>query len=357
MSQLIDNYYLSLGEVMFAFGCLVGIKVVFGYVMNAMMKILRDQPTVDHEKEDSHSTTLVESTARMPVERRILFLGLSGLWTFSTLVQVLPIMVVVTKAQYLKATSSFDPMWLQQLVRFFSGIWFWDPTACNIITILVQISIVLTLYLGRGHFIGKIGVWVSLVFGIIDWIFGGGVGQLFAAGHVPISLFPGGSVLIIVISILLLIPTRLWDTVNMNTWGTRTLGIFFLLAAAWQLLGLFLYKQASPLIETITFRHDPIARDLLAGHVWLNHWLFSHADSTMIVLIIIWLFVAWTAFRQLLQHPLWAWLVTLLLLVEWWLIEGFGLGLHYLVHTGMIPGLLILLFAFQSARSKGSMDT
>ncbi len=344
MSQLVDNYYLSLGEVMFAFGFLVGIKVGLGYVMNAIMKVLRDDPTPTSDQVETPAIVADDPGQRsIALGRRTLFIGLATAWTFSALIQILPMMVIVSKHQYLSHATEFDPIWLVQFSTWFSGVWFWDSTAANIISILIQISIALIVYLGRKHFVGKIGVWLSLIFALLQWIFGGGVNHLFAAPHMVAVNFPGSALLVVVISALLLLPTTYWEQARFTMWLTRAVTGFYLLAALWQITA-FVRMPMTAMASTLGVQHDAFALILVTGQDLFRQEITTYGAWIIAGLALIWLYAAVVSIRWV-QSRVSMILVILLFLIEWWFVEGFGCAPHYLLNVGMMPLLMFLMWS------------
>ncbi|PWI57399.1 hypothetical protein [Sulfoacidibacillus thermotolerans] len=349
MSQLIDNYYLSLGEVMFAFGFLVGIKVVFGYVMSAVLKILRDEPAQADNRENKPEQRVAASAQDLQnFGRHTLWVGLAGIWLYSGVIQILPMMVVVAKDRYVNSVISYDPGFVTTCIQWFSNYWFFDPTAANILSVLVQFSLALLLYLGREHFVGKIGLWVSMGLAFLDWVVGESFGRLFAISHDSVSGFPGAALLVMFLSILLLLPRKWWEKGRALRFGSRVLGGLFLLVALSQLVHMGGRSSSMHLTgQVVSSSLTP--EFIFLSHIWLIRTFEYHSEWISVALFLIFALGAYVSVRALERRVLVYFLIVFLLFV-WWMIESFGVAPHYLLNIGMVPGFVIVLWAFHRTK-------
>ncbi|MHB1685569.1 MAG: hypothetical protein ACYCYO_22615 [Bacilli bacterium] len=239
-SSLLADYYSSLLDVLVAFGFLVVFKVAGAYVMRAVYNTVRDTPADSGQSggAPAHTRQSASSVSWSARSRgyRFLWLTLVLYWAASGLLQVRPVMVLESSAAYLASLQLLhQPHWLGSALSWAAGIWFWDPTASNIISILLQISMSLTLYLGRRYAVGRVALWVSLVLALWEWVFGEAFGGLFTGMASAFTGFPGAAAVVAMFSMALLYPAVNWQNGRAALLFSRVLAGCVAVLALWQL--------------------------------------------------------------------------------------------------------------------------
>ncbi len=333
-TALLASYYLSLWEVLIGLSFLVVGKVIGGYVMKYVFDMVRDdeEKPADREK---------KSRKPPPVgSRRLLWAGLASLYAVSGLLQIRPALVTVTPAAFSPAVAPLsEGAFVRGVVGSAAHLWFIDPVASNIVSVVLQWSLAILLWLGRERLVGRIGLSLSLAVGILEWIFGEGFGFLASsAGYWTGS--PGTGLLYAWGSVLLLLPDGAWRSGMVRRLGMRATAAFFALGAALQVLHIARWGQMAAEIARWNQRLVPLGllvwpsvMSQAAAHgavVW-----FALATVAMLLLALLMWRVKWQAVGTVLS------LVAVFVLWAGW--RGFGSTVHFALNGGEFPVFAVLL--------------
>ncbi|NEN05951.1 hypothetical protein G3T36_08695 [Diaminobutyricibacter tongyongensis] len=147
-----------------------------------------------------------EEAASQPIPfttdaRRALQLALAALWLLDGLLQLQPFMFTPAFAtQVLAAAANGNPGWLASPIRWASGIVEHEPVLINTGFAALQLAIGLGIAWRRSV---KPALAVSIVWSLLVWWFGEGLGGLFSGGADPLTGAPGAVVLYAVLGVLL----------------------------------------------------------------------------------------------------------------------------------------------------------
>ena len=127
--------------------------------------------------------------------RRVLLLGLGGLWLFDGLLQMQPYMFTMNLiTQILRPIAAGQPWWLTRLIDWSIALVTPHLSLFNWSIVLLQITIGLSLWSGRRSLVTA-GLWLSIAWGLAVWVFGEGIGGLLTGSPTFLSGAPGSVLL------------------------------------------------------------------------------------------------------------------------------------------------------------------
>ncbi len=175
----------------------------------------------------------------MPFDRRrSLAYGLGILWIFDALLKVQPAMfhsLLVADVLAPAATDS-QPPWLFHLMMDGARIWIHLGIVSNILNFLIEAVIGILILKGPDTSKGRLGLWISLVWGAIVWVGAEGFGGLFTGSPSVIQGSPGSIPFYAIAAILLLINKDWWTEEHIYQALRYGLAIFWFIAFIWQIL-------------------------------------------------------------------------------------------------------------------------
>jgi hypothetical protein len=141
--------------------------------------------------------------------KNILTKFLGAIWLFDGLLQFQPKMFgPAFSSQVLVPLLQNQPSIIQSFVHFGMFLWntntVWTDTAAGILQ--CAIGILLLLPSSKSNIAIKFGLWVSIVWGIIVWIFGEGFGMIFTGSASFYTGAPGAVLAYVLLAILILVP-------------------------------------------------------------------------------------------------------------------------------------------------------
>jgi hypothetical protein len=141
---------------------------------------------------------------------RILTICLGGLWLADGIFQLQPAMFTSTFVNaVLTPNLQNQPVILAKIIAFgihaFAANIFW----WNLAAALIQILIGALLLLPLRNNVKRFGLWLSASWAIIIWIFGEGLGNLFAGSATFYTGAPGAALLYLILALFLLYPRKL----------------------------------------------------------------------------------------------------------------------------------------------------
>lgn len=176
--------------------------------------------------------------------QRILRLTLGVFWVIAGLLQAQPDMFTTDfYANYppkimeslLQSVADGQPDWLANAVHFGMAVWAHHPILYNVGAILIQVGIGVVLIFGPSKRWQRTGLWVSIIWGTLVWVFGEGMGGLFT-GSTFFDGWPGAVLLYVLGAAMLLAPDRLWQGNQMQRILRWSLVVFWLVMAVIQAL-------------------------------------------------------------------------------------------------------------------------
>lgn len=165
---------------------------------------------------------------------RVLYGSLGALWIVDALLQLQPAMpnsafldMVITP------TLQGQPPWFLRVLGMGAQLWSNAPITADLAAFWIQLAIGLVLVLGRHRRWGRWGLWATLGWGLIVWIWGEGLGSLLA-GPSWVAGDPGSVFFYLVSAVLLLLPDRWWVSGRIARGIAAGLAGFWLVGAAFQ---------------------------------------------------------------------------------------------------------------------------
>ncbi len=185
--------------------------------------------------EQPHAPYFDESRAR-----RRLVLGLGALWVLDAILQMQPGMFTMDMiSTIMQPAASGNPTWLAELIHWSIRLVTPHLVPFNWSIVAVQLAIGLTLLSGHRVLV-RTGLWASLAFGLLVWVFGEGLGQLLTGSATLLTGAPGSAFFYAVSAALLLLPAGRWTHHRgRSDAATWSVGLAFVLAAAFQFSPVF----------------------------------------------------------------------------------------------------------------------
>jgi hypothetical protein len=173
-------------------------------------------------------------TARI---RRVLTAALGALWFVDSFLQMQPGMFTMDMiSTIMQPTLQGQPAWLQHLINWsihlvtpHVGWWNWGFAG-------IQFIIAFLLLSGRPRAV-RAGLVVSVVWGIVVWVFGEGLGGILTGSATMLTGAPGSVILYVWIALLLLLPDASWNLADRFSLVRDGAAVLWLLAAVAQALG------------------------------------------------------------------------------------------------------------------------
>lgn len=319
---MIATYYAILWDVLIGLAFAVGFKVVGGYVMKMMLGWFRED-----SKEASTEAGVHDAAQKSARDERLtrsyerlwnwLCLGLSIVWVASGLLQIRPLVVTTSVSAILRVTNGLSPASMsEQMVAHW---WANHAIVANIVSVLGQLGLGLTLWLSRRHWLGRVMLGLSVLLALCIWLLGGEA-QCLVLGEGSLLTGPLQSGLwVAILSALLLLPSRVWkhkDVPHSVQIGRSVTWLLIGLSQIWYTVhsyGFFTFVASKPIFPVIF--SDAVTVIFLAAAVF--EWVMP-------------------AQRQL------AVFVGFVLALIWWLSEGFGLHGGYALLIGSAPPLALM---------------
>ena len=184
--------------------------------------------------------------------RRLIWYALGALWLIDGFLQAQPAMVTPIFADMvLQPAQLGQPAWLSSLMQLGITLWIQHPMVGNTLSTLLQWGIGFLMLTGYRRLRGQVGVWLSIGWGGIVWVFGEGMGGIFAGGPSFIGGSPGSALLYALLSIALLAPVERWRSGWMTALIRYALAGYFMLGALWQALPSSGFWQSDNLLGLI----------------------------------------------------------------------------------------------------------
>lgn len=174
---------------------------------------------------------VAEAAARPLGARGFLRAALGTVWILDGLLQAQPGMPAGFARGILAPAAAGQPAWLATLLHWEMAVWQAHPVHLAVATVLIQIGIGVAILSGGDSWVGRLGLWTSIVWGLAVWLMGEGLGGLLGPGASVISGAPGAVLAYVFAGGLLLAPLSWWESgrvrrlVEVGVGSTLLLGV------------------------------------------------------------------------------------------------------------------------------------
>lgn len=294
----------------------------------------------------SHDSRVDATNVRRIWGREWLWWALGVLWTVDGLLQLQPAMPNSAFLEMVIApTLAGQPGWMVRIMGWGIQTWSNAPITADVVAVRVQCGIGVTLIVGRHRTWGRRGLWLSIVWGLMVWVWGEGLGGILT-GQASLVVGDPGSILFYLIGAgLLLLPDTLWTSGSIQRgvrWGMVGLWAWAALVQAWPGSGFWSGNILGAVFRNAAHNAQPawLSGPIYAmAHAALVHgiWVNAIIVGMMSVLAVLWI---GRPYRRMTMGVTVVWL-----LVLWWLGQDFGVlgGVGTDPNTAPIIG--VLLFA------------
>lgn len=286
-----------------------------------------------------------------PMPRRILLYGLGALWLLDGLLQMQPGMFTMDMiSTVMQPAANGEPSWLTSLINWSIQLVTPHLVAFNWIVVALQLLIGTLLLMPRKWLVDA-GLWISIIWGLLVWLFGEGLGQLLTGSATFLTGAPGSVFLYVIASALLLLPEERW-----SWWRDRRVDGATWTVALTLILGATL--QVSPVFWTDLGLAAPFgAGAMMPQPLWIRATLSAATDLAAAVPIAANLVVIGVSLGLgilLISQPYRRWIVSatfVWLAVTWWFGQDLGMLFGGMAtDPNSAPILVLLLWAGWSVR-------
>ena len=209
---------------------------------------------------------------RAPTPRRVLLYGLGALWLLDGLLQMQPGMFTMDMiSTIMQPAANGEPAWLSALINWSVHLATPHLVLFNWIVVALQLLTGVLLFLSRKWLV-DIGLWLSIVWGLLVWLFGEGLGQLLSGSATLLTGAPGSVFLYVVASVLLLLPEE-----RLSWWRNRRVDAATWTVALTMIGGAAL--QLSPIFWTSLGLAGPFGSGaMMPQPLWIR-WTLSTAAT------------------------------------------------------------------------------
>jgi hypothetical protein len=248
--------------------------------------------------------------------QNILAKALGAFWLLDGLLQFQPQMfgqAFVTNI--LVPILDGQPGFVQALIQFGTMLWNTNTIWTNTTAALLQCAIGILLFFPLQSKRFKIGLWISIVWGLIVWVFGEGLGMLLTGSSNFYTGAPGAVLAYVVLAIFLLKTDKLSETffARFAGWSLIVLALLQLQSTFWTSNGIQSVFMGS--MDTLSF--------ISAMPTYLGNIAAAHAISTNLLLLAIPILLGslliWKPNRIVAVTSL------IFLFLVWWLGQDFGM--------------------------------
>lgn len=275
-----------------------------------------------------------------PPARKLLIIGLGGLWIVDGLLQAQPLMVTQFIRDLLVPLLSGQPTPVAALMHWGISLWRLHPGLWDLAVTWFQILLGLVILLGRETPWRRVGLWLSIGWGAIVWTAGEGLGSLLSGGSWFVGS-PGSVLLYVVAAGILLLPVSWWTRPGFADRGRQLIaGLWGLLAVlqAWPASGWWSANKLPTIIVTQARMAQPA---FISAPLYTSAHLISQApqawNAAFVVLFAL-LAVSWGWRRP--SRAIWVVTVVSTLAI-WWI--GQDLGVFGGMGTDPNSGAVVLL--------------
>ena len=176
----------------------------------------------------------------------MLWWGLEILWLVNGILQAQPAMPNDGFVEDVLAPAiQGQPIWYVRVLTVSIQFWTDHPIGADGVAVILQIGIGLLLLVGQERKAGKVGLWLSMAWGLAIWIFGQGMGGILTGSATWITGAPGSVLFYVWGAILLLLPEKWWLEGKVTRSSRWVFSGFWLMAGilqAWPTAGFWTSK-------------------------------------------------------------------------------------------------------------------
>ncbi|PSR20258.1 MAG: hypothetical protein C7B45_15720 [Sulfobacillus acidophilus] len=281
-----------------------------------------------------------------PVAYQWLAWGIGGLWILDGFLQAQPLMVTRFVGGVVAPLIIGQPLPLAFLIELGSRLWTIHPVLGNAFATWLQITIGLLILLGGTGRWRRIGLWLSIGWGLVVWVFGEALGSIFVNGSWVAQGSPGSVLFYVLAAVLLLLSPTLWQShvvSRMIRWGFVGLWTLSALLQAWPGSGWWTANSLSVYELSMAQMAQPSV--IAAPLYWWSSAIHAHPLFWNGLLVVTFLFLAalWL-FRP--RLPLTWWVTATVVFLTWWLGQDFGVlgGMGTDPNSGIVALLGLLVY-------------
>jgi hypothetical protein len=145
-----------------------------------------------------------------PTGRRVLRIGFGVLWIVDGLLQAQPGMPAGLTSQVITPAAAGSPGWVAHIVNFGTQIWSGDPVEAAAGAVWLQLGIGIWLVSVSTPRWSRLAGLVSVVWGLVVWVFGEAFGGLLGPSASWLTGAPGAALFYCAAGVLLALPARNW---------------------------------------------------------------------------------------------------------------------------------------------------
>ncbi len=277
--------------------------------------------------------------------RKRIWYGLGILWLVDGILQAQPAMFTpVFPDMVLRPTIDGQPFWLRVLLQFGLSLWRQHPVFNDAMALVVQILIGLLLIAGYERRAGKVGLWLSIGWGMVVWVFGEGMGGLLSGSPSLLSGSPGSALFYIILSIVLLMPNAWWEYGKLPNYLRISAAIYFFIGALWEALPSTGYWQSDNLLSVFGKSAGMPQPDWIRAEIeWVATSAYHHPFLWNFGIIILLCLIGYLILKKNI-YIFDSIILYLFLFMIWWMGQDFGFLGGYGTDVNTIPliGLVLL---------------
>ncbi len=286
----------------------------------------------------------------MDAHKRIWY-GLGMLWLIDGILQAQPAMFSsIFPDMVLRPLIDGQPGWLQYLLKYGVSFWQLNPVLNDLLALTLQLLIGLLLITGYERGWGKAGLWLSIGWGTIVWIFGEGMGGLFSGSPSLLSGSPGSALLYVILSFALLIKPTVWRSGIITKYLRFSTALYFFIGALWEVLPSSGYWQSDNLLSVFGKSAGMPQPDWIRSEI---EWVATSAFHQPIVWNIIVTLLLCLIGLLIMKKYLYSYeniILYLFLFMIWWMGQDFGFLGGYGTDLNTIPLIGLVLFSISGKR-------
>lgn len=287
--------------------------------------------------------------------RQFLRYGFGFLWLVDGLLQAQPTMFSPDfYANYpnnimeslLQSVADGQPAWLADAIYWGARVWGQHPVWSNLLAIAVQLAIGFFMLVRVPKKFEQIVLFISIVWALIIWFFGEGMGGVFA-GSSYFDGWPGAALLYAITAGFLLLPERLLSTARLRLtlrWG---LSVYWLIMAAIQALPDTGFWQGEQMMNQFANTATLPQPRLLSVPIQHFSIFSSHHPLVWNSIFVGLMFLLSIYYAMDLHHRLFSAVVFVWLAWSWWFGQDFG-GVYSGMGTDFNSIAVIILWTITS---------
>lgn len=188
-----------------------------------------------------------------PSSRTVLRLGFGALWVLDGILQAQVSMPRQFIPMVVEPALSGQPSWLAHLDRIGINLWTTHTVSTDAFTVFVQVAIGCAIMLGGDRAVTRLGLSLSIAWGLVVWTLGEAMGGILAPGATWLTGSPGAALFYVVAAVVLLtVPSHAWRDERVSGWLARGIGILWLVEALVQALPAEGFWQTGRLHQVFT---------------------------------------------------------------------------------------------------------